>query len=938
MYLFFLVDLQRSLFNKTKHLKLYIKTLIIVILITLCGCNSPKENKKYVIGFSQFTTNDNWHKAMLQSMKIEAQFHSEIELVILDGKESIDNQIDNIDELIDKKVDILIVSPIAPKPLRSIITKATKANIPVIILDREISDVPYKSFIGVDNYKIGIDAAKYIASLKTKAIIVEIKGWAGTTPTTQRSLGFKNSIENNTNLQIVATTQERYNNPGIKKYFKKIITENKEVNFVFAHTDALALEAYEVAKELGIEKKINFIGVGGVNSKNEGLDLIERNILKSSILNPTGGKEAIRIALKIITNQNIEKKYLLPSLIIDDNNIDVLKRQSDLALSQDIDIEKQQKKITNQLKLYASQNVFLKYTLIFLVIIFLLLLLTFLNKRKLSKQKKKLEQYILQIADQKNEIEKTALSLQNLNESTNNFFTGVSHDFKTPISLIISSIESLLTNKETAKPEEYGLIYNNSKRLLRMINQLLDFKRLENKKIRIQAVKTNINDFITNIYNDFEKEAFKRNIDFSFTKSTDKNEVYIDRTFFDNILFNLLSNAFKFTPNRGKISIDLHETDDLVYISIKDSGIGVLPEEEYKIFDQFFQGSNNKQASSGIGLYITREYLKQHNGNIEVFPNHGGGSEFKLYIPKGKSHFKTDEVIIDNPTSNDIDDVITIDNFAFDETKTHPNFDKEKETLLIIEDNTDLREFLKNKLSATYNIHECDGIDAVNKTLSIIPDIIISDVNLPEKSGFEITKFLKEDERTSHIPIIILTALSSSEAHLQGLKNGVDMFLTKPFSLPILNQSLKTLLYNRKKEQHFYKQKFAIEKVKKEVVVTKKDKRKNLEQEFFNKINVIVAKNIDDSSFTVEILAEELKISRVQLYRKTKAVLGINISDYIQNIRLEKSKELLLDRTLTISDVAYSTGFSSPNYFSTSFKNKYNITPNQFKKQSKKVV
>lgn len=914
-------------------MKIYIKRTLIAFLIVISGCSTATKKKKYVVGFSQFTTKDDWRKAMIQSMKVEAQFYNEIELQVLDGKGNVDNQIENVSHFIDNKVDVLIVSPIAPKPLRAIINKAIKANIPVIILDREIEGVEYQSFIGVDNYEIGLNSAKYIASLKSEAAIIEVKGWAGTTPIIQRSLGFNSIVNKTTGLEIVGTTQDQYGGPGIKKHFKKLLEQNEKVNFVFAHTDALALKAYEVAKELGREKTITFIGVGGVNSLNGGIYLVEKDILKASILLPTGGKEAIDAAMNIINHQKVKKTHLLPSLVIDADNVGVVKRQAQLILSQELDIEKQQAKIKNQYKLYTSQSAFLKFTIFSLMVIVGLLVLTFFAKRKLTRQKKMLEDSVVRIASQTEELVKSAKELHILNESTNNFFTGVSHDFKTPISLILSSVESLLTENDTTKPKEYSLIYNNSKRLLKMINQLLDFKKLEHKKVRLQAVKTNVNEFVGGVYLDFESEAIKRAIDFSFEKSAEKTEVYIDRSMFDNVLFNLLSNAFKFTPSKGKITIKINDVSEGVFVSVKDSGIGILAAEKDKIFKQFFQGSNNKQTSSGIGLYIVKQYIELHHGTIEVVSSKGNGTEFKIYIPKGKSHFSFNEVLIeDTNTANNYEEAIDIKHYSFEENEVEIVFDEEKETILIIEDNTDLRQFLKGKLKS-YNVYESDGIGAVKTALTIIPDIIISDVNLPEKNGFEITEALKKDERTSHIPVLILTALSSNEAHVQGLKSGVDMFLTKPFNLSLLNQSLKTLLYNRKRLQLSYKQNFDSESLKRDVESRKKVKSKDLEQAFFNRINDIVSKNMDDSTFTVEILAEELQMSRVQLYRKTKAVLGINISDYIQNIRLEESKKLLKDSKLTIADVAYSTGFSSPNYFSTSFKNKYGKTPNQFKKE-----
>ncbi len=421
----------------------------------------------------------------------------------------------------------------------------------------------------------------------------------------------------------------------------------------------------------------------------------------------------------------------------------------------------------------------------------------------------------------------------------------------------------------------------------------------------------------------FRNEATKKQIKFSFDSTVKNSEVYVDRDLFDNVLFNLLSNAFKFTPNKGEISIRLDENLDSIEIKVKDSGIGILSNEKEKIFSQFFQGTNNKQVSSGVGLYLTKEYIKLHNGTVSVFSEKDKGSEFIINIPKGNKHLKQDEIIITEeiPVQDEIVEVV--DN----QINTTAIKSEARETVLIIEDNSDLREYLVKKLSKIYNTYSSDGIDALDQIINIIPDVIISDVSLPIKDGFEICEIVKEDEKTSHIPVIILTALNTDEYHIKGLKVGVDLFLTKPFNLSVLIQSIETVLYNRKKIQEFYK---GNDEKKKHVLESKGATK---EAAFLNKINRLIDQNIDNSSFTVEVLAEELNISRVQLYRKIKAILGITISDYIQNVRLEKGKQMLVSNTdLTIADIAYSVGFSSPNYFSTAFKNKFGTTPKKFKK------
>lgn len=917
------------------HLRKLVFLYLLVFSIT--GCRVQQKEKKYSIGFSQINSEDNWRKAMNQSMKIESDLHPNIELKIVNAASNVDKQIGDVEKFIEDKVDAIIISPIAPIPLKAVLNKAVESKIPVIILDRKVDAVNYSSFIGADNYEVGQNSAKYICSVTKTSNIIEIKGWAGTTPTIQRSKGFNEIIDTKPQQKIIAVVQDRYDNPGIKERFKKALLKNPTTDVVFAHNDALALQAYEVAKELGKENKIQFFGVEGVKAPNGGMDLVERKILKSTTLYPTGGKEAIRTAIKILNNEKVERNYVLPSVIIDKENVQVLKKQAELLNEQELDIQNQQENINQQVKLYNEQSQFLLATLLFLGVTLLSLFIAYQYAQKLKKQKKTLEEQKKQISTQKQKIEKIAEDLRITNEATTNFFTGVSHDFKTPITLILSSTESLLSSSVKTKPEEFGLIYNNSKRLLRLVNQLLDFRRIDSGKFKLKASKTNIFSFVDSIYKDFKTEAQKNAIDFTINTNTKDVDVYLDRDLFDNVLFNLLSNAFKFTSLNGTISINIQEQDNEVSISVKDSGIGILSEEKEKVFNQFFQGSNNKQTSSGIGLFLTREFVKLHSGRVEVVSSEGKGAEFKVIIPKGKAHLQPREIIISDETT--LNETIDVSSMSFENSFTKESLNEDdKNTLLIIEDNTDLRTFIKNKLSHRYKVFESDGIDAIDKALEIIPDIIISDVNLPDKNGFEICEVLKNDKRTSHIPIIILTALSTSDAHLQGLKVGADMFLTKPFNFSVLHQSLESLLYNRAKIQQFYNENFV--DVKKDIVEEKKSKsrkgksqkKKDLEKQFLEDINSIVSKNLDDSTFSVEVLAEELSISRVQLYRKVKAVLGISISDYIQNIRLDKSKELLKDKKLTIADIAYSTGFSSPNYFSTAFKNKFGDTPNAFRK------
>ena len=502
----------------------------------------------------------------------------------------------------------------------------------------------------------------------------------------------------------------------------------------------------------------------------------------------------------------------------------------------------------------------------------------------------------------------------------------MSHEFKTPITLILSSTESLSENKlirDNKLLNEVGLIFNNAKRLLRLINQLLDFRKIEDRKFILKASKTNLFQFSNLIFNDFEREAQKRNINFTISTNNEGLSVYLDRNLMDKVYFNLLSNAFKFTPNNGVITMDIVDELDSNFVKIyfKDSGIGIPKKEMNNVFQAFFQGSNNNKASSGIGLHLSKEFIEMHKGTIEANSKHG--SEFIITLYKDNVHLNSDEIVYEPDI---VDSTIINSNFEYEDDAFGEQLvqnDDEHYSVLIIEDNLDLVKYLKGKLSSEYSVHVSDGTDGIEKALEIIPDIILCDISLPDKSGFEICEILKKDLRTSHIPTIILTALNSKESYIKGLESGADLFLTKPFSFSILSQSIKTLIYNREKLRYYF-----VNNVHK---IESSNTFGSLEQEFISSVNKIIDENIDNSKFSVENLASNLNISRVQLYRKMKAIIGENVSDYIQNIRLEKAKNLLLESQLTISAIAYATGFSSPNYFSTSFKSKFKKTPKAFR-------
>ena len=898
-----------------------------ILFMTLSACKDAAERSdKIDIGFSQGLGNHPWRQSMNHAMEIQASLHSEVQLSISKAEGSVKKQIQDIKKMIDRRVDVIIISPIEPNSLIPIVERAFENKIPVILVDRKINSTKYTTYIGADNIEIGKEAAQYILSdSKILKKIIEIKGDDNSSPTVERSFGFEQIIKNDPNTELIKT----FKGLPAEAFRKTLDSLGNQSLYVFAFNDELASQAWQVARNEGVENQIKFIGVDGLNTKDGGIQMVLDGKLNATLLYPTGGAEAIETAIKIYNGQTPPKRIKLSTTIIDRLNAEIMRNQFDKIIEQQGVIENQVSAVKKQTELYSSQKELFRWSVVLLILMFCLVAYAIYLIYAIKIKNKQLTLTNERITIQRNQIEMIADELKQSNEARVNFFTGLSHEFKTPITLILSSLESLkdtFKSKGTKPSYEIELINKNSNRLLRLVDNLLDFRKVENKTFNLRVSKTNIYDFTYGIFRDFENEAKKRNIRFDIHSANKNLELYIDRNLMDKVYFNLLSNAFKFTPDNGKIEITIQEKGNQAVISFKDNGIGIPEKEISNVFEAYFKGSNNRKNSSGIGLHLTRQFVELHLGKIEV--NSFQGTEFIISLYKGNKHFNEDQMVKE-PSVIDADTLAKDAVFTEIENEiysSNPDNRSERYSLLLVEDNSDLSFFLSNKLKSEFDIMVSDGTDAIDKALGEIPDIIVCDVNLPDKNGFEICEILKNDLRTSHIPVILLTALDNKESYLQGLKSGVDLYLTKPFSYPILIQSLHALLYNREKLRYYYTNNIG------RIVDSKSFG--SIEQNFVNKLNQIIQTNIDNAEFSVENLADLLNISRIQLYRKIKAMFDVNVSDYISNIRLEKAKSMLQNPELTISEIAYKTGFSSPNYFSTVFKNKFGVSPNVFRKSA----
>ncbi|MDF7818751.1 ATP-binding protein [Runella sp. MFBS21] len=515
--------------------------------------------------------------------------------------------------------------------------------------------------------------------------------------------------------------------------------------------------------------------------------------------------------------------------------------------------------------------------------------------------------------------------LKELDTLKTNFFTNISHEFRTPLTLIISPIQEL--KKKFPTLESLWLIERNAQRLLSLINQLLDVSKLEAKEMPVDLQAGNLAKFTQSLVPSFQSLAESRHIQFEIFQNQINANVYFDPDKFEKIIFNLLSNAFKFTPNGGSISLGVYygEALDEVKIIVKDSGIGIPEQKLEKIFDRFFQVEGTNQPNyegTGLGLTLVKELVNLLQGSIQVTSQQNLGTTFSVTLPlKPATHptenlplyFQKDEAIF-SPSAND----------ATTMPPLFPAPNTTEEVLLIVEDNEDLRTYIREIFENDYQIIEAvDGIDGLEKATNSIPDIIISDLIMPRINGFELCKYLKSSVKTSHIPIIILTGKVTLENKLQGLGLGADDYLIKPFNAAELKIRVQNLVSMRENLKQYYLQTATTTPSALEASLS-------LEEVFIQKIKIILDKNLSDSTFGVEQLAAAANLSASQLLRKLKALTNLTTVEFIRVYRLEKAAILLKQKNATVSEVAYQTGFENLSYFTKVFQERYHVLPSEY--------
>ena len=880
--------------------------LVWLTLIVLCGCTSSGKQKRHVIGLSQCMLDDAWREAMINDMRIEASNYDDVEIIIKDAQNNNETQIQQIRDLIRQKVDVLIISPYQSEPITAVAEEAYRAGIPTIITDRKVNTDQYTSFVGANNYEIGLAAGNYAAHyLPPNAIILEIWGLTQTSPAQERHKGFVDALREREDLSFRKIEGQWLVDTARMELQK--LEHPEQIDFVYAHNDMMAIAAreYFMAWDSIRGRELRIIGVDAVAGA--GLEAVEDGRINASFLYPTGGEQVIRTAMRIIQGEPVDKFIPLRTAPVDHQSARTLLLQADQLQKYKQRIEAQRSRIDGLSdRFYFLRNSLGVISLLMIGFIALSIYAFYIN-RKMRQANRKL---ISLNAEMK---EVTAQKLQ--------FFTNVSHEVRTPLTLILAPLDRLIVSlRESPYASDLRLIQKNANRLLRVINQILDFRKVEGKQEKLAVREIDLVPFVGEIKSYFDSMASVRAISYTFTSSIKQCTLWIDPDLLERVFFNLLSNAFKFTPEGGSVRIELTEEGDRVFIQVIDTGSGIRPANLPHLFDRFY--TEDRSMGTGIGLHLVKEYIHMHGGEIHVESEPGQRTTFTVCLRKGKAHFE-DSDLMETSVSHQAYEASRLDDSETKEilSKTYPY------TILITEDDDEVRCFLERELSLHFKIRTAaNGKDALRVLEEEEISLVVSDVMMPEMNGFELCRTIKSQLPFSHIPVILLTALTDERQRIFGITGGADDYIQKPFHTDYVKIKIIHLLQERQKLRERLLEKLRDNKL----LLSEPEKVESIDDAFLRKFAEQIEAVYADPEYNVEKLSETLGLSRGHLHRKIKELTGTAPVEFLRTYRLNKATQLLRQNAYTVSEVAYRTGFSSPAYFSKCFKAVYGVTPTEY--------
>ena len=845
----------------------------------------------------------------------------------------------------------MIISANEAAPMTPIVEEAYQKGIPVILVDRKILSDKYTAYIGADNYEIGRAVGNYIASsLKGKGNVVELTGLGGSTPAMERHQGFMAAISNFPDIKLIDKADAAWEREPAEVEMDSMLRRHPKIDAVYAHNDRIAPGAYQAAKKVGREKEMIFVGIDALPGKGNGLEMVLDSVLNATFIYPTNGDKVMQLAMNILEKKPYPRETVMNTAVVDRTNAHVMQLQTTHISELDQKIETLNGRIGGYLSRVATQQVVMYGGLVILLLVAGLLLVVYkslraknrLNK-ELSEQKKQLEEQRDKLEEQRDQLEEQRDKLEEqrdqliqlshqLEEATHAklvFFTNISHDFRTPLTLVADPVEHLLAD-HTLSGDQHRmlmLIQRNVNILLRLVNQILDFRKYENGKMEYTPVQVDVLSSFEGWNESFLAVARKKHIHFSFDNMPDTDyHTLADMEKLERIYFNLLSNAFKFTPENGKVTVRLStltkEDNRWIRFTVSNTGSMISAEHIRNIFDRFYK-IDMHHAGSGIGLALVKAFVELHGGTISVESDEKQGTVFTVDLPVRTCACETSS-LEESPVSSVSEASSLNDALPIEEEELEKNYDSSKPSVLVIDDNADIRSYVHGLLHTDYTVIEAaDGSEGIRKAMKYVPDLIISDVMMPGIDGIECCRRLKSELQTCHIPVILLTACSLDEQRIQGYDGGADSYISKPFSSQLLLARVRNLIDSHRRLKQFFGDGQTL--AKEDVC--------DMDKDFVEKFKALIDAKMGDSGLNVEDLGKEMGLSRVQLYRKIKSLTNYSPNELLRIARLKKATSLLASSDMTVAEIGYEVGFSSPSYFAKCYKEQFGESPTDLLKR-----
>ncbi|MDE6023319.1 MAG: substrate-binding domain-containing protein, partial [Muribaculaceae bacterium] len=915
------------------RLKYNIRPIEALIRLILCCCLvslfACKEEKVYKIGVSQ-CSQDDWRMKMNDEIQREIMYHEDAIVEIRSADDNSAKQIDDIHYFVDNDFDIIIVSPNEAATLTPVIKEVYDNGIPIIIFDRNIEGDSFTARIGADDEGLGKAAAHYalnIAGPEPNAI--ELYGLKGSTPAEGRHKGFTDEFKSGGG-NILAVAAANWNKEDAIPAADSLLALYPDIDVIFAHNDRMAIGAAEAARS----QNRNNIRIIGIDAAPEiGIKAVADSIIDATFLYPTEGHRVIRTALAILKGESYERETIIPaSSAVDISNADILLRQNETLVDETDKIIILKNRIDDYWAQYATQkSLFYACIAIILLlfgVVFLVLRVYWQHKRHreiLMEQNRELE-------TQRDQLQDLNSKLEDATQSKLMFFTNVSHDLRTPLTLIAEPVAQLASASNLTESQHVliKLADKNVRILQRLINQILDFRKYENGKLNLHLTEIDFRQTVNDWTESFVQLARKRDIKLRLEapKGNDPVNVAIDVEKMERVFFNLVSNAFKYTRDNGSITISYEITDGRLTLKVADTGEGIGERDLGNIFDRFYQVDRIHPKGSGIGLSLAKAFVELHGGSIAVESEVNKGSVFIVTLP----------VVHVADTSQTVDKQIgsSVVEAELENIEGDLEFESDKPLVLLIDDNRDIREMVAELLASDYNvITASNGSDGLRKAAKYVPDLVICDVMMPVMDGLECCQRLKQEPVTSHIPVLMLTACSMDEQRVQGYDSGADGYLSKPFSTSVLKSRSASLIKNRRMIKDLWQNpsykalESSAEKGNPSISDVKSAVAKDVENEFYARFLKIFNEDMGNPDITVDSLASKMGLERTQFYRKIKAITNYSPAELIRNLRLKKARALVTGSDKSISEIGYEVGFSTPAYFTKCYREAFGETPTE---------